>query len=97
MEQSFYTYVIIGALVAGLVSYIGYVMFKMPGVTMQKKFIGMGTLKGRTYQEIIDVVGKPNMITGSHKTWSAGTYSITLGFDDAEICIGVFQEFNINY
>ena len=81
----------------GGIFYLFYVLYKMPGVKLQKKFIRMGVLKGIPYQEIVEVVGLPNMVMGGQKTWSAGTYSITLIFDENDICKGVSLEYNVNF
>jgi hypothetical protein len=69
--------------------------------SIQKKFAGLGTLTGRTKEEIIKVVGPPTSISGlpNGKTllqWQhisqAGGYHIALRFDDQGRCEGVTHE-----
>ncbi len=74
---------------------------KAKGKLLQQNFISLGTLSGRSLEEIKKVVGEPNAITacttesgapGSLYQWSQNPYSITLLFDKELICIGVNQE-----
>lgn len=84
----------IGYFVAGLVS--------AKGNLLQKDFIAMGNLAGKTLDEIKAKVGEPNAIDactvantgkpGSLCTWSSSPYSITLLFDENNICLGVNKE-----
>ena len=84
----------IGYFVAGLVS--------AKGNLLQKDFIAMGNLAGKTLDEIKTKVGEPNAIDactvantgkpGSLCTWSSSPYSITLLFDENNICLGVNKE-----
>ena len=68
-----------------------------PGRSLQSKFIGLGTLAGKSKEEIISVVGAPNSISllPDDKTllqWMATGYHIALIFND-DICEGVSHEF----
>lgn len=84
----------IGYFVAGLTS--------AKGNLLQQDFIAMGNLAGKTLDEIKAKVGEPNAINactvaatgkpGSLCTWSNSPYSITLLFDENNICLGVNKE-----
>ena len=84
----------VGYFVAGLTS--------AKGNLLQQDFIAMGNLAGKTLDEIKAKVGNPNAITactvadtgnpGSLCTWSNAPYSITLLFDENNICLGVNKE-----
>jgi hypothetical protein len=68
-----------------------------PGRSLQSKFVGMGTLAGRTKDEIIAVVGAPNSISALPNSkvvlqWMASGYHIALIFN-GEVCEGVSHEF----
>ena len=63
------------------------------GNGLQKKFIRINPLKGKTYDQITQAVGLPNSYVLNKKTWSRGGYSITLLFDDDDVCLGVISEF----
>ena len=84
----------IGYFVAGLTS--------AKGNLLQQDFIAMGNLVGKTLDEIKEKVGDPNAINactvantgkpGSLCTWASAPYSITLLFDENNICLGVNKE-----
>ena len=84
----------IGYFVAGLTS--------AKGNLLQQDFIAMGNLAGKILDEIKAKVGEPNAINactvaatgkpGSLCTWSNSPYSITLLFDENNICLGVNKE-----
>lgn len=89
----------------GIGTLIGYFfagLMTAPGTMLQQDFIAMGTLAGKTLDEIKEKVGAPNAIqsctvaetgkSGSLCTWSKLPYSITLLFDENNICIGVNKE-----
>lgn len=59
---------------------------------LQKKFVSINPLRGKTFEEISNVVGPPNSIMLNNKTWTSGGYSITLSFDNNNICLGVISE-----
>ena len=72
-------------------------MTTAPGRSLQSKFVGMGTLVGKSKNEIISVVGSPNSISAISDgkvvlQWMATGYHIALIFND-EICEGVSHEF----
>ena len=75
---------------------------KAPGKKLQQDFIAMGNLQGKTLDEIKEKVGAPNAIqsctvagtgkNGSLCTWAKLPYSITLLFDENNVCLGVNKE-----
>lgn len=84
----------IGYFIAGLLTAKGNIL--------HEDFIAMGTLTGKTLDEITAKVGAPNAITsctvaetgkpGSLCTWTKNPYSITLLFDENNVCLGVNNE-----
>lgn len=71
--------------------------------SIDKKFVAMGTLQGRTFQEIVSVVGPPmtvfNNASGSNAVWGKtgflSMWQIGLNFDPYRVCMGVFSETNL--
>lgn len=89
----------------GLGAFIGYFVAGLTsakGNLLQQDFISMGNLAGKTLDEIKAKVGEPNAINactvadtgkpGSLCTWTSSPYSITLLFDENNICLGVNKE-----
>ena len=77
--------------------FIGWFV-KAQGRALQKKFVELGTLKGRTKAEIIAAVGNPQSVSaraggGTLLQWLATGYHIALIFDADGICQGVSHEF----
>jgi hypothetical protein len=62
------------------------------GDMLQRKFVSINPLKGKSYDEIIETVGLPNSFVLNHKTWSRGGFNITLSFDNDNICTGVVSQ-----
>ena len=83
---------------AGAILYSVIVTFvKAPGRALQKKFINLGILKGKTLSEITTVCGNPNSISSGKDgvkvyQWLATGYHIVLLFDENNICLGVSSE-----
>lgn len=75
---------------------------KAKGNILHEDFVALGNLRGRTLQEIKDKVGPPNTMQsctaaetgrpGVLYTWASDPYSITLLFDENDICLGVNKE-----
>lgn len=86
------------SIIGGLILYaVISMMVKAPGSSLQSKFVGLGTLKGKSKAEIISVVGPPNSISAAANgrtlsQWLATGYHIALLFD-GETCEGVTHEF----
>ncbi|MDE7083659.1 MAG: hypothetical protein K2O81_00285 [Clostridia bacterium] len=87
--------VIIVALVGGLVSY----SIRAQGRELNKKFVALGELKGKTYTEIKNEVGAENSISytenGCLRKWVRPSYNITLLFDKDDVCLGVSSETSV--
>ncbi|BDF59484.1 hypothetical protein CE91St36_23010 [Christensenellaceae bacterium] len=65
--------------------------------SLHKRFLKLGTLKGKTFEEIRRVVGMPNSISTNEegltvKQWMQQHYHIVLIFDKNDICLGVTHE-----
>lgn len=71
---------------------------------IDKRFVGLQTLQGRTYKEIVDIVGAP-MTNNKHpesghriaiwgKTGLFNIWQVGLQFDRYDVCLGIFSEFN---
>lgn len=94
--QYWYLYVL--PLVGGLILYlIIRALVRAPGASLNSKFVKLGTLKGKTLQEITSVCGKPNSVSTTAegikvRQWIATGYHIALLFDENDICLGVSSE-----
>lgn len=82
---------------ATLVTLILPRIIRAPGRALHKRFVALGTLKGRTRREIVKAVGEP----GSETTlpdgrtlleWRATGYNIALLFERNGRCFGVTHE-----
>ena len=71
---------------------------RMPRLlSLQETFQAVGTLKGRTADEIIEAVGNPNSRSTYHDgqfllQWLESGYHISLRFDADGVCTGVTHE-----
>ena len=75
-----------------------YRQFASPlqSITLNKKFVKIGVLTGKSYSEICSIVGTPNLSElisdGMAYTWSSANYAIKLKFDKNNICVGKLGE-----
>lgn len=66
--------------------------------SLRENFARVDFYKGRGYREILTIAGaKPNSIIQQAdgriiKVWKEHGYSISLGFDENDICLGVMDE-----
>ncbi len=78
------------------------------GEVLRERFVKLGTLTGRTAQEIIRAVGPCSKIESCHitdrddapgylYTWQSRAYTIVLLFDVNRVCIGVTKEVSRRY
>jgi hypothetical protein len=72
--------------------------FRAPGRAMRKRFISLGSLKGKTRKEIVKVVGAPSQETPlpdgrTLLQWRATGYHIALVFEKNDRCFGVTHEY----
>lgn len=86
----------IGVTLALLLGCIAIFAQMTAGMFLDKKFVKLGKLTGKTKQEIVDAVGNPNVITqlednSTVQEWISPRYSISLRFI-GETCVGVVQE-----
>lgn len=70
------------------------------GVSLSKKFVSLGDLRGKTLDEIVSVVGEPNATTALGngqvlKQWQATGYLIALLFDEKNICLGISSNISV--
>lgn len=76
---------------------IAQVAVRISGNTLQKQFIKLGTLKGKTLAEIQKACGDPISISYGEAgvkicQWMRSGYNIVLLFDENNICLGVNSE-----
>ena len=96
-----FLYIWILPVVGGLIYYaLTSAFVKAPGTMLNQKFVNLGTLKGKTLQEITDVAGSPSAISvmgdGTKLyQWQATSYHIALIFDENDICLGVSSEISV--
>jgi hypothetical protein len=72
--------------------------FRAPGRALRKRFVSLGSLKGRTRKEIVKVVGPPSTETPlpdgrTLLQWRATGYHIALVFEKNGRCFGVTHEY----
>jgi hypothetical protein len=97
MEAAYFILPLIGGLVLWLV--IGAAV-RSPGKALQRKFVSLGNMKGKSLSEISAVVGSPNAISarsdgGSLRQWQATGYHIALIFDAENICQGITHQASV--
>ena len=91
-------YVWVLPIVGGLIWYlVTQVIVEASGAVLQQKFIKLGTLKGKSFNEIQNACGAPNATSvGANGVkiyqWMATGYHIVLLFDENDICLGVSSE-----
>ena len=91
-------FLLIGPLIGGLILYaIVSALVRSPGAFLRHKFEEIGTLRGKSFNTIVAIVGPPSArsATGNGKTlyqWMATGYHIALLFD-GDICEGITHEF----
>lgn len=91
-------YIWVLPIVGGLFWYfITSATVKAPGSILQNKFVKLGVLKGKTYDEIVAACGTPSSISPVGDgiklcQWMATSYHIALLFDENNICLGVSHE-----
>lgn len=96
-------YILYGVLpiIGGLILYaIIHVAVRYPGRRLNSKFVSLGTLKGKTYSQIVSVVGqessRSSMVDGIIlRQWITTGYHISLIFDENNVCLGVEDETSV--
>lgn len=85
----------------GIVFYaITQASVRASGVSLSKKFVSLGDLRGKTLDEIVSVVGEPNSTTALINNqvlvqWQATGYLIALLFDENNICLGISSNISV--
>jgi hypothetical protein len=84
---------VVAAAVAVVIPYV----FRAPGRALRKRFVALGSLKGRTRKEIVTAVGQPatETVLPDGRTllqWRATGYHIALVFEKNGRCFGVTHE-----
>jgi hypothetical protein len=82
---------------AAVVAVVVPFVFRAPGRALRKRFVALGTLKGRTRREIVKAVGEPSTETPlpdgrTLLQWRATGYHIALVFEKNGRCFGVTHE-----
>ena len=88
---------LIALVAAGLIAVMVPYVFRSPGRALRKRFIALGTLKGRTRRDIVKAVGEPATETTlpdgrTLLQWRATGYHIALVFEKNGRCFGVTHE-----
>jgi hypothetical protein len=88
---------LIALLAALVVTLVVPRIIRAPGRALHKRFVALGTLKGRTRKEIVKVVGEPTSETTlpdgrTLLEWRATGYHIALLFEKNGRCFGVTHE-----
>jgi hypothetical protein len=89
--------VLLALLVAMAIALAVPLIARTPGRALRKRFVALGTLKGRTRKEIIKAVGQPSIETElpdgrTLLQWRATGYHIALLFEKNGRCFGVTHE-----
>jgi len=90
--DSVWIFIIVGIIVVGFGGAVNAIMSQ----NLQKKFISLGNMMGKTDRDIIAVVGKPDSIinvggVGLVYLWISDNYQVSLSFQDGK-CTGIVQE-----
>lgn len=90
-------FLIILAPILGILMFFGIqASVRAPGTELNRKFVSLGNLRGKSYAEIFRVCGSPSSVTaingGFIKQWIAPGYHIVLLFDKDDICLGIRSE-----
>jgi len=89
---------LVALLAAMLLTIVVPWLFRAPGRALRKRFVSLGSLKGRTRKEIVKVVGQPGTETAlpdgrTLLQWRATGYHIALVFERNGRCFGVTHEY----
>lgn len=90
-------FALIALVLAGAVAIVVPYVFRTPGRALRKRFVALGSLKGRTRREIVKTVGQPatETVLPDGRTllqWRATGYHIALVFEKDGRCFGVTHE-----
>ena len=100
-SSSSYSWIYIVGAIGSILTLFSFVFVKAPGASLNRKFVEMGTLVGKTYADIKSKVGVENASSvtvnseGERITvrqWMQTGYHIVLLFDKNDICMGISHE-----
>lgn len=92
-------------LAIGLVGGLIALFSKSPAQELNEKFVSLGTLAGKTYEDIQQVAGNANSISSIPgadgepiilRQWIVTGYHISLLFDTNDVCLGISSETRID-
>ena len=81
-----------------------FLIVRLPGGMLQQKFVKLGNLQGKTYDEIVMACGLPKAqssqvsedgATIQVRQWMATGYHIVLLFDQNNICMGISHQASV--
>jgi len=87
--------------IGGILLYLViHIVVRAPGSSLQYKFRKLGTVTGKSSNDIISVVGKPNSISSVGNgqklyQWISTGYHVSLLFDKDDKCLGVSSETSV--
>ena len=101
MDNSIYIWIFAIPIIAFVLAALFRAFVPTESQSLNKKFIELGVLKGKTYDEIVEYVGSPNSIDKIDKSvtlcqWVKPAYHISLLFDRNMICLGVHSETKVD-
>lgn len=77
---------------------------RAPGNVLKSKFASLGTIKGKSFDDIQIIVGAPNAVSTQTdadgniitvRQWIATSYHVVLLFDENDICLGISSETSV--
>jgi hypothetical protein len=88
---------LVALMLAATVAIVVPYVFRAPGRALRKRFVALGSLKGRSRKEIVKAVGEPAIETPlpdgrTLLQWRATGYHIALVFEKNGRCFGVTHE-----
>ena len=96
-----YIGIVILPIIGGWILYaIMHAGVRAPGAALNKKFVSLGTLAGKTYDEISAVCGPSSSVSAGPngktiRQWMATGYHIVLIFDENGVCEGISSETHV--
>lgn len=101
MDDSFYLWVFISPIAIIILVAIIKAFTTTPSQSLNKKFVELGVLTGKHYDDIVAVVGIPNSTSAIGEgailcQWILPAYHIALLFDQNMVCLGVESETRID-
>jgi hypothetical protein len=94
MNPAIYILPVLGVI---FVSCVSALLIRYPGRNLNKKVLSLGVVVGKTYKEIVEVLGTENSrsVLGNGnilRQWMRTGYHICFIFDKDDICLGISNE-----